>query len=154
MILGKDIVIVKGDKDTPTQFVEYDRVYLEYGPADSLEPFGKTCDGKDVVINGKVWQGLRPTGASKTPIQDLLEQALNYFSENWSKDNPFQVELEAMSKQADLWIRNKISADTRPSKPLDMEAAVAKSAALFMKMNPKLSLARATELARAASIAE
>ena len=155
MLTGKNVVIVKGDKNTPTVIKEYDRAYLEFGPTDETETYQKTSDGKDVAIDGKTWSGVRPKLAvSTTPVAELVEQALGYFKTEFPAVDAYISLLRAASYGADLWKRNSIQADLRPSKPVDKTAAIAKMAKLLMAMNPKLTLAKATAAATAACESE
>ena len=155
MLTGKNVVIIKGDKDTPTVVQEYDRVYLEFSTSDPTESFGKTSEGKDLQVDGKTWAGVRPAGSvSKAPVEQLVTEALAYFQTEFPKANPYNSLLEAASYGADLWKRNSIQASLRPSKPVDKQAAITKMAKLLMAMNPKLTLAKATLAATAATEAD
>jgi hypothetical protein len=152
MLIGKDLKVIKGEKGTATQYLEYDRVYLEYGPGDTLEAFSKTDSGKPIQINGKEWQGTHPAEkVSKAPVKDLIEQATNYLQARFPTSNPFLTLLEAASKQADLWTRNEMDLAYRSPKPVDKDAVILKFANSLMKMNPKLTLEKALAKAKIAA---
>jgi hypothetical protein len=152
MLKGKNIVIVKGDKNTPTLIQEYDRVYLEFGEKDTLEKFSKTSEGKDVQLNGAKWEGLRPAeSVTKTDVANLMTEALAHFSEKYPKTNSYVSLLKAASYGDDLATRNAIQANIRPGKPVDKGASIVKMAKMLMAMNPKLTLAKATLIATAAT---
>lgn len=152
MLIGKDLKVIKGEKGTATQYLEYDRVYLEYGPGDTLEAFSKTDSGKPIQINGKEWQGTHPAEkVSKASVKDLIEQATNYLQARFPTSNPFLTLLEAASKQADLWTRNEMDLAYRSPKPVDKDAVILKFANSLMKMNPKLTLEKALVKAKIAA---
>ena len=155
MLKGKNVVIIKGEKGTAPTVTEYDRIYLEFGEGDPVESYTKTTDGKDLTLNGAVWQGVRPKNATSTAkVEDLMADALAYFKGEYPSANAYLTLLEAASYGSDLWKRNKIQSELRPSKPVDKQAAIAKMAKLLMAMNPKLTLAKATAAATAASESE
>lgn len=131
MLIGKDIVQTKGYPITP-----YDRVYLDYGPNDKTEKFGKTNDGKPVMSledPTKAWEGIRPVkGKSVHSFNDLLTSAVNYFAQKYpgTKDKPLDPEfvaLEAMSVQADLWVNSAIRQEVREPEIKQIDPAKAKA---------------------------
>jgi len=69
MLEGKNVVIIKGDKNTPAVVTEYNRVYLEYGPSDPLEDFTKTSDGKTLQVDG--------TSVTDAGVKELQESLPN-----------------------------------------------------------------------------
>src|SRR5205823_6656232 len=120
------------------------------------------------------WKGTRPAGDSTAPISELLEQALNRLVERYPlnqdteefkklsddakkekvENYPYRVLLSAADYGSDLWMRNEIQSKLAPSKPLDKESGVAKMAKLLMAMNSKLSLEKATAIAKATAETE
>lgn len=166
MLKGKNVVIVKGEKGTPSTVEEYTRVYLEFSdqPADmsavegkpftgdATEEFEKTSEGKDLEVNGQIWKGIRPKEKnSLAKTAQLMGEALHFFAERYPSDNPYNTLLSAASYGNDLWERNRIQAGLRPSKPIDKGAAIAKMVKVLMSLNPKMSLSKATAVAAAAS---
>ena len=155
MLTGKNVVIIKGDSQTPTVVKQYDRVYLEYAATDKTETFEKTSEGKTLQVDGANWQGVRPSLAiSAAPVEDLVSEALAYFTSRYPKANPYNTLLEAASYGADLWERNTIQAELRPSKPIDQGAAIAKMVKVLMALNPKLTMVKSTAVATAAAASE
>lgn len=137
MITGKNVVIVKNEDKTLT-VVGYDRVYLEFGPGDPLETYGKTVDGKDLTVDGKVWEGTKPKNdltldTSDAGIAALVQAAVDHFNgledaklaldATYKPINGWLIFLEAASYGADLWSRNKLQSNMRPSKPVDKAKA-------------------------------
>jgi hypothetical protein len=178
MLKGKNVVIVKGDKTTRTVIREYERVYLTHGAGDETESFEKTNDGKALLMSAefdwigvdglplpadaltnKPWEGIRPKGKTKYKPDTLVPEALAYMAEVYpgTEKEPadtYGLLLKGADYGADLWARNNLQADIRPKAPVDRESSIKKAVKLFMAMNPKLTLARATAMATAAADAE
>ena len=171
MLKGKNVVIIKGEKGTPPIVTDYDRVYLENASTDKLEEYEKTSDGKPLEVAGKVWKGTKPAGETTVPAEDLLPEALGYFQATYpisadklkdktpeqvgqlQSNHAWMLLLEAASYGNDLWTRNKIQSDVRPSKPIDEATAVEKAVKLVMSLNPKLTREKALVIAKAMTAA-
>src|SRR5205814_304236 len=93
MIKGKNLAQLKALR------VEYDKVYLDFGPKDELVEFTRKSDGVLIELEkGKVWKGLQP----KNPISvhtpnELYEQAIDYFTGKY----PGKELMEVISKGPD-----------------------------------------------------
>lgn len=139
MLVCKDIVLTAG------KATEYDRVYLEYGPNDPVETFGKTHKGEAVKLDGKEWQGTRPKNAVTThAATELLEQAIQYFAQKYpAQKDAWITSLEAQSYGADLWVRNALQADL---KPVDKSAAIEAAAKNLVKAGIAANIEAAREM--------
>lgn len=165
MLVGKNVVIIKGEKGTLPIMKDYDRVYLEFASTDELAEYTKTTEGKDLTFTdpegkSQIWKGLKPKNdITSAKPEDLVSDALAFFKQKYpgtieKPTDPWLTLLEAASYGQDLWERNTIQANLRPGKPMDKNAAILKAFKMYKMVNPKTKLSDAQIMERVKLMAE
>jgi hypothetical protein len=144
MLICKDVVVMNVDGDSTGDkalVAPYDRVYLEYGPNDPIEPLTKNNKKKPVQHGGKPWVGTRPkedvtSDASMAAVQALVQDAVNYAETKWggmagfkalpAESKGWLIMLAGFAYGSDLWAKAGIAQAMRPKAAKDPDKALAK----------------------------
>ncbi len=166
MLKGKNLAQLKELK------VEYDKVYLDFGPKDQLEKFTRKSDGVPIELEkGKVWEGLQPMNpiSVHTP-EELYNQAIDYFSGKYPEKETLEMAvvgsdgkksfstaerevsalirlLQRSTVGEDFQVRNQA---LEAAKPFDRLSAIANTAKDMRKAYPKWSEEKIKKMSEAA----